>query len=666
MLRASLARRFILFISVLVLATSMSLSLFMLAREQGENDRQIRQRSVSLARNLAHNAELGVLTRNHELLLDLAQGLLREPDVDRVTVTDADGSLLMEEGSNEPNTPRLVASTNPEVHETEEARFTITPFTQQDSERTEAYEVTFPVFTRRDERQNEEIGFLLPTEQTPNRLEAIGQVRVRLSLAAMHRDLAKLRWTLGLLTSLVISVAILLTVLLVKRMVAPLQALAAATRDIAEGHLTEVKVEASEDEIGQLAESFSRMISELSRSRRELENYSASLEEQVRLRSEELEAAQSQLVQGEKMTAVGLLVSGVAHELNNPLTGVIGFSQLLLMSNTDEKIRRRLQTINREAERCKKIVHNLQTFARKHKPEKDYIGVNGILEQTLELRSYQLNVDNIKVVTDLEPQLPKTMADYYQLQRVFLNIIINAHQAMASAGDEGELILRTRSRGDTIVVQIEDDGPGIAPENLGKLFDPFFTTKEVGQGTGLGLSICYGIVEEHRGRLSVDNSATGGAIFTVELPIIQPETHETDEPEEIAVPEAKEVPRRNILVVDDETAIIEILHQLLSSEGHRVDTAVNGNVAWRKIQNEQYDLVISDLKMPGMSGQELHAKVREWNRELSKRFIFATGDILNSETHRFLDESGNCYLQKPFELDALRQAVNDALAVECR
>ena len=204
---------------------------------------------------------------------------------------------------------------------------------------------------------------------------------MRLSLAAMHRDLANLRWTLGLLTSLVISVATLLTVLLVKRMVAPLQALAAATREIAEGRLAEVSVEASEDEIGQLAKSFSQMTSELSRSRRELENYSASLEEQVRLRSEELEAAQSQLVQGEKMTAVGLLVAGVAHELNNPLTGVIGFSQLLLMSNTDEKIRRRLQTINREAERCKKIVHNLQTFARKHKPEKDYIGVNGILEQ---------------------------------------------------------------------------------------------------------------------------------------------------------------------------------------------------------------------------------------------------------------------------------------------
>ena len=201
--------------------------------------------------------------------------------------------------------------------------------------------------------------------------------------------------------------------------------------------------------------------------------------------------------------------------LLNPLAGVIGFSQLLLMSNTDEKVRRKLQTINREAERCKKIVQNLQTFARKHKPQKDYIGVNGIIERTLELRSYQLNVDNIKVVTDLEPSLPKTMADFYQLQRVFLNIIINAHQAMASAAEGGELILRTRSRDDRIIVQIQDDGPGIAPEDLGKLFDPFFTTKEVGQGTGLGLSICYGIVEEHNGRLSAENNPTGGAIFNV-------------------------------------------------------------------------------------------------------------------------------------------------------
>jgi C4-dicarboxylate-specific signal transduction histidine kinase/CheY-like chemotaxis protein len=666
MLRASLARRFIVFISLLILATSMSLSLFMLAREQNEHDRHIRQRSVSLARNLAHNAELGVLTRNHELLLDLAVGLLREPDVDSVTVTDAEGSLLMENRNNATGTPRVVASTKVETHEIDEARVTITPFTQQGSDRIEAYETTFPVFTRRVERQNEEIGFLLPEEQTPNRLEAIGQVQIRLSLAAMYEDLAKLKGTLGLLTTLVISVAILLTVLLVKRMVAPLQALAAATQEIAEGRLNEVVVKASEDEIGQLAESFSQMTSELSRSRRELEMYSAGLEEQVRLRSEELEAAQSQLVQAEKMSAVGLLVSGVAHELNNPLAGVIGFSQLLLMSNTDEKVRRKLQTINREAERCKKIVQSLQTFARKHKPQKDYIGVNGIIERTLELRSYQLNVDNIKVVTDLEPSLPKTMADFYQLQRVFLNIIINAHQAMASAAEGGELILRTRSRDDRIIVQIEDDGPGIAPEDLGKLFDPFFTTKEVGQGTGLGLSICYGIVEEHKGRLSAENSPTGGAIFNVELPIIEREVPEIDEPQEIAVPAAQEIPRKNILVVDDESTIIEILYQLLKSDGHRVDTAVNGSMAWRKIQNEKYDLIISDLKMPGMSGQELYAKVRELDRPLSRRIIFATGDILSTETHRFLDDSGNSYLQKPFELEAIRKAVNDALADECR
>ena len=666
MLRASLARRFIVFISLLILATSMSLSLFMLAREQNEQDRHIRQHSVSLARNLAHNAELGVLTRNHELLLDLAVGLLREPDVVSVTVTDAEGALLMENRNNATGTPRVVATTNVQTFEIDEVRVTVTPFTRPGSDRIEAYEASFPVFTHRDERQNEEIGFLLPEAQTPDRLEAIGQVRVRLSLTAMYRDLAKLKWALGLLTSLVISIAILLTVLLVQRMVAPLQALAAATQEIAEGRLAEVVVKASEDEIGQLAESFSQMTSELIRSRRELEMYSAGLEEQVRLRSEELEAAQSQLVQAEKMSAVGLLVSGVAHELNNPLAGVIGFSQLLLMSNKDEKIRRKLQTINREAERCKKIVQNLQTFARKHKPQKDYIGVNGIIERTLELRSYQLNVDNIKVVTALDPNLPKTMADFYQLQRVFLNIIINAHQAMASAGEEGELILRTRSDEGKILVQIEDDGPGIAPENLGRLFDPFFTTKEVGQGTGLGLSICYGIVEEHKGRLSAENSPSGGAIFNVELPIIERDVPEVDESLEAAIPAAQEIPRKNILVIDDESTIIEILYQLLKSEGHRVDTAVNGSMAWRKIKNEQYDLIISDLKMPGMSGQELYAKVREWDRPLSKRIIFATGDVLSTETHQFLDDSGNSYLQKPFELEAIRKAVNDALADDGR
>ncbi len=668
MLRASLARRFIVFISLLILATALSLGLFVLVHERREHDEQIRRRAVWLARNLALDVELGVLTRNRELLLDLAEGLSREPDVISVTVVDVQGAPLMERSVAPTSIPRLVTRGSGERRTIEGVQASIAPLAQPGSRRDAAYEATFPVFTRRGARHHdEEIGFLLEDGRATAAPETIGSVRVVLSLASMYKSLAELTWALSLLTLLVISMATVLTVTLVRKMVGPLRALADATRDVAEGRLGQVTVQAAPDEIGRLAQSFNQMTSELSRSRWKLQMYSAGLEEQVRLRTQELEAAQNQLVQAEKMSAVGLLVSGVAHELNNPLAGVIGFSQLLLMSNTDEKVRRKLELIHRDAERCKKVVQNLQTFARTHKPEKDYVGVNGIIERTLELRSYQLKLDNIRVVTDLEPDLPKTMADFHQLQRVFLNIIINAHQALASRGaGGGDLILRTRSRDRKIVVEIEDSGPGIPPEHLGKLFDPFFTTKEVGQGTGLGLSICYGIVEEHHGRLLAANRPAGGAIFTVELPIIEPEGSAEQLTPQGGGAEVPATPRRNILVVDDEPAIVEILYQVLKADGHRVDTAVNGEMAWRKIKNEKYDLIISDLRMPGLSGQELYARVRESDRPLAQRFIFSTGDVLSVDTHTFLGDTGNAYLQKPFELEAIRRVVNQTLARERR
>ncbi len=663
MVRVSLAIRFIVFTSLLVLVTSLTLSLFMLAREELSEDEQIRHRSVSLARNFAYNAELGVLTHNSNLLLELAMGLLRETDVVSVSVTDSDGVVLLERISDPDLVSSLIHVPAVETRAVGLGEASIAPYTKDGSDRTEAYEVTFPVFTRREERRNEEIGFLLEEGKgSEGKLESIGHVSVMVSLAGMHQDISALKWAFGLLTFVVIAVAILLTIMLVRKMVAPLQALAAATRRIAGGSLDEVVVGTSNDEIGELARRFNMMTSELKRSRNELERYSAGLEDQVRLRTRELEEAQSQLVQAEKMSAVGLLVSGVAHELNNPLAGVVGYSQLLLRNDdVDERILRGLEKINREAERCKKIVQNLQTFARKHKPQKDHVGINGILEGALELRAYQLKVDNIEVVTDLQQDLPKTMGDFHQLQQVFLNIIINAHQAMASRGEGGSLILCSRRREDQIVVQIEDTGPGIPPGDLGKVFDPFFTTKEVGQGTGLGLSICYGIIEEHKGRISARNSPAGGAIFTVELPILEQEAtvaeRQTAHREEIDLT----TPRRNILVVDDEMSIIDILYQVLKADGHRVDTALNGSVALRKIRSERYDLIICDLKMPGMSGQELYEKVRVLNRELSERIVFSTGDVVSSETYSFLEGSGNTYLQKPFELDAIRKVVHTVL-----
>ncbi|HEY3176553.1 MAG TPA: ATP-binding protein [Candidatus Polarisedimenticolia bacterium] len=664
MVKISLALRFIVFISLLILAASLSLSFFFLYRYEAEKDEDFRHRGVSVARNLAHNAELGVLTRNSGLLHELAAGLLQETNVISVAVADSDGNPLLDERRAGESQAALIALPNRAERQVGAGEARIAAFAREGAARTEAYEVTYPVYTRRGTRHNEEIGFLLEEEESAsNRLETIGYVRVMISLADMYRTMSGLKWIFLLLTSLVITVAILLTVTLVRRMVGPLQALAGATRRIAGGNLDEVVRSSSNDEIGQLASSFNRMTTELRRSRQELEMYSAGLEDEVRRRTRELEEAQSQLVQAEKMSAVGLLVSGVAHELNNPLAGVVGYSQLLLKTECEERVRRGLEKINREAERCKKIVQNLQTFARKHKPQKDYIGVNGIMESTLELRSYQLKVDNIRVETDLDAELPKTMADFHQLQQVFLNIIINAHQAMVTQGKGGILTMHSRRRDGWIVVEIEDSGPGIPSENIGRIFDPFFTTKEVGQGTGLGLSICYGIIEEHKGRISVRNGEKGGAVFAVELPICEPEPAAGQAAQ--AVDRVLETggPSKNILVVDDELAIIDILYQVLKMDGHRVDTALNGAVALRKIEREHYDLIISDLKMPGMSGQELYERVREKDLDLARRIIFSTGDVVSIDTRTFLEKSGNSYLQKPFEIDAIRRIVQSVLVI---
>ncbi len=373
-----------------------------------------------------------------------------------------------------------------------------------------------------------------------------------------------------------------------------------------------------------------------------------------------------ELRHAEKMSAVGQLVAGVAHEINNPLAGLLGYAQLLLKSDLDERVRRGLETISHEAGRCKRIVYNLQTFARKQKPQEAYVDINEILENTLELQAYQLNVDNIRVVKSLDPELPRTLGDFHQLRQVFLNMIVNAHQAMSAQGSFGALKIRSQRRGHEIEVEVEDEGPGIAAEHLDKIFDPFFSTKEVGRGTGLGLSICYGIIREHQGRITVRNAPRGGAIFSVRLPIRKPTGAQGGEEAGRAEGEGARARPGRILVVDDELVIIDILHQALKLDGHHVDTEINGATALGRIEQEQYDLIISDLKMPGMNGQALYDKVLEIDPALAKRMAFSTGDVVSDGTRSFLERTGARCLQKPFEVETVREFVRDALLAERR
>lgn len=378
---------------------------------------------------------------------------------------------------------------------------------------------------------------------------------------------------------------------------------------------------------------------------------------------------QQQLIQSEKLSAIGELISGIAHELNNPLTGVMGYSQLMqLRTDLDDRAKESLRKINNLALRCQKIVQNLLSFARKQKPERTLSDVNDVLEKTIELRNYELQVNNIEIVRDLDRNLPRTIADAHQLQQVFLNVTTNAEQAMLDAHGRGRLTIRTRAdqQNKLIVVEITDDGPGIPEAFLTKIFDPFFTTKEVGKGTGLGLSLSYGIIKEHGGNIYARSRVGEGSTFVIELPLITEMDKGTSLAPEL-LPQAlqfeKLVRDKRILVVDDEKYILEFFVEAFQMFPMKVDTAHNGRVAKEKIQVNDYDLIITDFKMPKMSGRELFDWIKAERPHLAKRIIFVTGDTVSSETRSFFENNDNRYLAKPFKIEEVKEAIQQALEI---
>jgi len=228
---------------------------------------------------------------------------------------------------------------------------------------------------------------------------------------------------------------------------------------------------------------------------------------------------QKELLLSSRLASIGELAAGVAHQINNPLTGVLGFSQRLLKKSTDQETKQYLKRIYTEAERAAKVVQNLLTFARRRQPHKQYSDINEILESAMELRAYELKTSNIELITNLAPKLPEIMLDFHQIQEVFLNIILNAEQAMTEANSGGKLTIKTEERKGYIRTTFTDDGPGIPAEHLDKIFDPFYTTKGEKGGTGLGLSVCHGIITEHGGKIYARSKPGKGATFFVELPL---------------------------------------------------------------------------------------------------------------------------------------------------
>jgi two-component system cell cycle sensor histidine kinase/response regulator CckA len=372
-----------------------------------------------------------------------------------------------------------------------------------------------------------------------------------------------------------------------------------------------------------------------------------------------------QILQSEKMAALGQTISGVAHELNNPLATILSWAERLTQKpNLDAAVRRGLDIILSESERSARIVRTLLTFARKRQTTRSMIDVNQIVRETLALRAYEQRVTNITVIDALAAGLPPAYADGHQVQQVLLNLIINAEQAMLSANGRGVLVLRTFHDNDheAVVLEINDDGPGIAEDVQSKIFDPFFTTKEVGKGTGLGLTVAYAIVQEHGGRIRLESRPGAGASFFVELPVAGAKMTTVSEPASLGRKTPIEVVAgASLLVVEDEAPLAAAVTESLRDAGYNVEHAADGEQALKRVAAQTFDLVVCDLKMPRVDGKAFFRELSSKSPKLAKRVIFVTGDVAGTDAEKFLDESGCRWLAKPFRLADLLRTVKEVL-----
>ena len=371
-----------------------------------------------------------------------------------------------------------------------------------------------------------------------------------------------------------------------------------------------------------------------------------------------LRDTQIQLVHAAKMSALGQLVAGVAHELNNPLSVIVGYGQLLLARELPAAMKRPIEMVVSQADRMAKIVRNLLFFSRQRPPERAALDLNEVIERTLSLRLNQLTLSGISVERDLASGLPAIVGDPNQLEQVFLNLLLNSEQAIHDGKRGARIVVRTSTSegGRAVKAQVIDDGPGIPGEVLAHVFEPFFTTKEVGTGAGLGLSVSYGIVQEHGGRLVVE-SRPGATVFTLELPVAPPAELPTAE---LAVaPPAIQGAGRLALVVEDEPSVRELIVTLLGQTGWRVEVASGGRAGLESVRRRRYDLVVSDVRMPEGGGEEFYRSAVALDGTLRGRFVFITADTANREAFFFLKEAQVPVIDKPFQpalfLDAVRR-----------
>jgi two-component system NtrC family sensor kinase len=365
------------------------------------------------------------------------------------------------------------------------------------------------------------------------------------------------------------------------------------------------------------------------------------------------------LYQREKLAALGSLLAGVSHELNNPLSVVVARA-VLLEEQGDSATQVAAAKIRTAAERCARIVRTFLAMARQQPPQRGPVALNDVITAALDITGYAVRTSSIEMTLNLSDNIPPILADADQLHQVLLNLIINAQQslqdqpaprriAVTSSFDPGTDVLR---------VVVADNGPGI-PEHLRvRVFEPYFTTKPTGIGLGVGLAVSLGIVEAHGGALTVECPPKGGAVFTITLPVGCVDSTRAD-----AVPVTPPSPmQRSILVVDDEAEIRETLADILGRARHRVVTASSGRQALERMATERYDVILTDIRMPDLDGRALYQEIaRRWPRQ-AERVVFITGDTLASALREFVSASGRPVIEKPFSPNDVRRVVAELAA----
>jgi signal transduction histidine kinase/ActR/RegA family two-component response regulator len=425
------------------------------------------------------------------------------------------------------------------------------------------------------------------------------------------------------------------------RFVTELQSIKVQRRD---GHITKTLVDGSEIKFGDHAA------------------YQVIFREQT----EKIQLEQ-QLRQAEKLSALGQMISGIAHELNNPLTAINGYLELIL-ENHDlaDTTRGDLEKVASEGNRAAKLVTQFLHFAHERQAQRAVVDINQTIRRVVELREFEFRIAGVDLKLDLDESLPRTLLDPDQAQQILLNLINNALHALVESPPPLKMTIRSRAEPEWIRLEIEDSGPGVTDTQAPHIFEPFFTTKEVGSGTGLGLSIAHSIMTDHGGRIEYRNAESGGAIFTLLFPVTTDD--DTDDTETEIINKAQIVKQSSasgpasILVLDDEKSIADMLGEMLEILGHTPTVCNAAGQALELIKETDFDLILSDYRMPNINGEQFYREVLKMKPDLASRIIFLSGDVVNQETQAFLQSTGNPKLDKPFNLAAVREAIELALS----